>query len=226
MPMIALPPLIWASAINRFIASLRLSARFFVMPCNSPPNIDLKPAPIWENALRDRTVRPNTSPHTRWISQPGRSLVVTISTGSLSDAGSAGYQKRAVPVTVPPVSMVGLFGRGRAVRAGGSGLGQIRFLGLGRLGGAGEREHRVLALALAVPVIDVDRDELAGADLLEQDLLGQRVLDLPLDRPPQRPCAQHGIKPALGQQRLGTVRQLQRHVLALELLLDPARHQG
>src|SRR3984893_4441415 len=184
------------------------------MPCNSPPNIDLKPVPIWENALRDRTVRPNTSPHTRWISQPGRSLVVTISTGGLSRAG-AGCRR-------PPASRktggtregtarsrsVGLFGRGRgrAGRARGSGLGQIRFLGLGRLGGAGERAQRGPTSPLAVRVSEGLRDELAGADLLEQDLLGQRVLDLPLDRPPQRPCAQLGNKPALGQQRLGTVR--------------------
>ena len=29
------------------IALLRLSVRFLVMPCSSPPNIDLNPAPIW-----------------------------------------------------------------------------------------------------------------------------------------------------------------------------------
>jgi hypothetical protein len=45
------------------------------------PNIDLNPAPNWEKAFRDRTVSPKTSPQTRWISQPGRSSVVTTSTG-------------------------------------------------------------------------------------------------------------------------------------------------
>src|ERR1700756_3475634 len=133
MPMIALPPRLWASAINRFIASLRLSARFLVMPCNSPPNIDLKPAPIWENALRDRTVRPNTSPHTRWISQPGRSLVVTISTVSLSDAGNWMPETGGTREGTARFDRSGLFGGSRAVRARGTGLGQIRFLGLGRL---------------------------------------------------------------------------------------------
>ena len=73
-----------AASSMRLITSLRLSVRFLVMPWSSPPNIDLKPAPIWEKALRERTVRPNTSPHTRWISQPGMSFVVTTSMFALS----------------------------------------------------------------------------------------------------------------------------------------------
>ena len=79
MQMMALPPRSFAESNNRLIASFRLSASCLVMPASSPPNIDLNPAPICENAFRDRTVRPNTSPQTRWICQPGISLVVTTS---------------------------------------------------------------------------------------------------------------------------------------------------
>ena len=31
-------------------------------PFSSPPMIDFRPAPNWEKAFRERTVRPNTSP--------------------------------------------------------------------------------------------------------------------------------------------------------------------
>ena len=34
------------------------------MPTSSPPTMDLKPAPSWENAFRDRTVSPKHSPIT------------------------------------------------------------------------------------------------------------------------------------------------------------------
>jgi hypothetical protein len=76
------------------------------MPCSSPPNIDLNPAPNWEKAFRDRTVSPKTSPHTRWISQPGRSLVVTTSTGQpfCRDEKWAGSRCR-----VPPRAAVDIF---------------------------------------------------------------------------------------------------------------------
>ena len=84
------------------MASLRLSLRFFVMPCSSPPNIDLNPAPICEKALRDRTVRPNTSPQTRWISQPGISFVVTTSMPSSSrDLSVAVEVDRGVARSLP-----------------------------------------------------------------------------------------------------------------------------
>src|SRR5215212_4080788 len=118
-----------------------------------------------------------------------------------------------------------LFGSSRAWRAGRTGLSQIRLGSLGRLLGPDEGERRILAGALAVPVVDVDCDKLTRSDLLEQDLLAQGVLDLPLDRAPQRPRTQHRIEATLGQQGLGLVRQLHGHVLALELLLHPTDHQ-
>ena len=60
----ALAPRLRASSIIRPITSLRLLTRLEVMPLSSPPTNDLKPAPICEKALRERTVSPNTSPHT------------------------------------------------------------------------------------------------------------------------------------------------------------------
>ena len=50
------------------ITCSRLSTSAFVIPFSSPPRIDLKPAPICEPRLRERTVSPNTSPSTSWIS--------------------------------------------------------------------------------------------------------------------------------------------------------------
>src|SRR5262249_57974309 len=79
-----------------------------------------------------------------------------------------------------------------------SGLGQIRFGR--RLAGSGEGEHRVLAGAFAVPVVDVDGDDLSRPDLLEEDLLRELVLDLTLDGAPQRPSTQHRVEATLGQQ--------------------------
>src|SRR4051812_6932877 len=49
------------------------------MPLSSPPTSDLKEAPIWEPTLRERTVRPKTSPNTSSMSQPGRSFIVEMS---------------------------------------------------------------------------------------------------------------------------------------------------
>src|SRR5438067_13821870 len=80
MAMIALPPFVSASSIMRCITCSRLSIRAFVMPFSSPPRIDLKLAPVCEPMLRDRTVRPITSPSTSTISWPGSSLVVLTNT--------------------------------------------------------------------------------------------------------------------------------------------------
>src|SRR5271155_6243247 len=74
-----------------------------------------------------------------------------------------------------------LLGRVASAGCGRLGLRQVGFGRLGRLGGAGEGQHRTFAGALAIPVVDVDGDELAGTDLLEEDLLAQLVLELPLD---------------------------------------------
>ena len=53
-----------ASSIIRLTTSSRLSCRFLVIPLSSPPASDLKAAPNWEPMLRERTVRPKTSPST------------------------------------------------------------------------------------------------------------------------------------------------------------------
>src|SRR5437764_3316138 len=79
MATIAFAPLDSASSTIRSITCWRLSARAFVIPFSSPPSMDLNPAPICENALRERTVSPNTSPYTSSISCPGSSFVVAIS---------------------------------------------------------------------------------------------------------------------------------------------------
>src|SRR4051812_24960898 len=79
----ALAPRLRASSIIRPITSLRLLTRLEVIPLSSPPTRDLKPAPICENALRERTVRPKTSPQTCRISHPGMSFVVTTSIETL-----------------------------------------------------------------------------------------------------------------------------------------------
>src|SRR5690606_3229611 len=74
---------------------------------------------------------------------------------------------------------------------------------LGELGLRREGEAGVLAGPFAVPALDVDHHVLARADLAEQDLLRELILDLALDGATQRPRAQHRIESALGQQALG-----------------------
>ena len=64
MAMIAFAPFAFASSIIRSITCSRLSVSAFVIPFSSPPTIDLRPAPICEPMLRERTVSPITSPNT------------------------------------------------------------------------------------------------------------------------------------------------------------------
>src|SRR5205814_579972 len=71
---------------------------------------------------------------------------------------------------------------GRLTLARDLGLGGRRVGHLVGLGHALERELRVLAGAL-----DVDHDDLARLELAEEDLLGQRILERPLDRAAQAP---------------------------------------
>jgi hypothetical protein len=66
--MMALAPRASASSTKRSWACRRPSASIFVMPLSSPPTSDFNAAPIWEPTLRDRTVRPKTSPRTSSIS--------------------------------------------------------------------------------------------------------------------------------------------------------------
>src|SRR5437764_12189582 len=78
--MIAFPPFFSASSDMRCMTCSRLSTSAVVMPFSSPPRIDLKLAPICEPMLRERTVRPITSPSTSTISWPASSFVVETST--------------------------------------------------------------------------------------------------------------------------------------------------
>ena len=64
----AFAPIASASATSRSIACSRPCASILVIPASSPPTSDFREAPIWEPMLRERTVRPNTSPTTSWIS--------------------------------------------------------------------------------------------------------------------------------------------------------------
>jgi hypothetical protein len=61
---IAFAPFASASSTMRSITCSRLSISAVVIPLSSPPTIDLSPAPICEPRLRERTVRPITSPNT------------------------------------------------------------------------------------------------------------------------------------------------------------------
>ena len=79
-------------------------------------------------------------------------------------------------------------------------------------------EHDLVALA-------VDDDRLAGVELLPQDLLGERVLDEPLDRAPQRAGTELRVVALLGEQQLRLGRELEAEALALELVLHPLDHQ-
>ncbi len=107
------------------------------------------------------------------------------------------------------------------VRAGAAGrLLDRRDVGEGRLLLTPEGEGLGVALALGVHDHDV-----TGAQLAEEDLLRQRVLDLALDRATQRTRAQHRVVALLGQQLLGGLGQLDAHVPVLEALVDLADHQ-
>ena len=51
--------------------------------------------------------------------------------------------------------------------------------------------------------LGVDDDDLAGAELLVEEPLGQRVLDEALDGPAQRAGAERGVVAPVGQEQLG-----------------------
>src|SRR5919199_296896 len=104
-----------------------------------------------------------------------------------------------------------LGGAGRLDRRG---VGQLRLLR------TPEGEHGPPALALDVP-----DDDLAGLELAVEDLLGQGVLDVALDRAAQRAGPQDGVVALRRQQHLGRGRELDAHVLVPEALVDPGDHQ-
>ena len=66
----------------------------------------------------------------------------------------------------------------------------------------------------------LDLDVLAGQELGVEDLLGQGVLDLALDGAAQRTRTEHGVVALLGEQVLGSLRELDAHVLVLEPLVE------
>ena len=66
-------------------------------------------------------------------------------------------------------------------------------------------------------VLDVGHDQLAGAEVTHEDLLGQHVLDLALDRAAQRPGAERGVVALVGEPGLGVLGELDVEVLGLQL---------
>src|SRR5215212_10547537 len=95
----------------------------------------------------------------------------------------------AKPPGIPGASPIPGVGQlGRLLLAGQLGRGDVH------VGGLVQRAEGDLA------VLGVDHDHLAGGELLPQELLGQRVLDHPLDGPAQRPGPQGGVVALLGQQ--------------------------
>src|SRR5690625_4696615 len=61
--------------------------------------------------------------------------------------------------------------------------------------------------------LDIHDHDLTAAELAEENLLRERVLDLALDRPAQWPGTEHRIEAAFGGQLLRGLGQLQAHVL-------------
>src|SRR5699024_1302823 len=72
-----------------------------------------------------------------------------------------------------------------------------------------EGEDRIDAAAF-----DIDVHALPRAQLIEQDALGELVLDLLLNGATQGACTQHRIVAALRQQLLGRVGQVDGHALS------------
>src|SRR4051812_3508371 len=73
--------------------------------------------------------------------------------------------------------------------------------------------------------LGVDDDRLARVELLPQDLLRQRVLDVTLDGAAQRPGAQRRVVALLGEQVLRRIGELEPEALALQLRLHPHDEQ-
>src|SRR2546422_11145735 len=69
-------------------------------------------------------------------------------------------------------------------------------------------------------ITGVDDHRVPRTKAAPKELIRQLILDQPLDRPPQRPRAERGIEPFLGQQILRRLGQLQLHVLPPQLTLD------
>src|SRR4051794_6870507 len=160
---------------------------------------------------------PEAAPRSGRTAQRGRLL-----------AGSSEDDRRQGP---PPPSRAGtapvvvraLLGLSRLVLVTlGAREGHRRGVGeIDRLGLAAEGE----LLRRALGVVDVDHDDLTSGQLAVEDLLRQRVLDLALDGPAQRPGTQHRVEAAVRQQLLGSRGDLQRHVLVRQLGLHTGGHK-
>ena len=73
--------------------------------------------------------------------------------------------------------------------------------------------------------VGVDHHDLTGAQLAEEDLLREHVLDLALDRAAQRPGTQDRVVAPLGEQVLGRAGELDAHVLVAQPLVELGDHQ-
>ena len=107
----------------------------------------------------------------------------------------------------------------RRLRLGGAGLRQLDRRRLEALD-APEGELHLVGLGV---LLGVDDDDLPGAELLVEELLGQLVLDEALDGPAQRAGAEGGVVALVGDERLGRRRELDADALPGELLLACGR---
>src|SRR5690554_487561 len=110
---------------------------------------------------------------------------------------------------------------GRRARSGLAGLGELHGRRLEALDGP---EGELLLAGLRV-VLHVHDDDLAGVELLVEELLGERVLDEALDGPAQRAGAERGVVALVGDEGLRGRQELEPDALALELLLGASDHQ-
>ena len=149
--------------------------------------------------------------------------------GAAARAGATdatGRRKRPRVQCVNLCRLSGVAGLGELEQSGVAGLGELEQSGVAGLGELHRRglealhrpEHDDLLARLGV-VLDVDEDDLAGAELLEQQPLGERVLDQALDGPAQRPGAQLRVVALVGEEVLGLLGELEAQALALELAL-------
>src|SRR4051812_1481860 len=106
---------------------------------------------------------------------------------------------------------------------GRTGLGQLHGRRLEALDGP-EHDH-VLALGRLGIGLGVDDHDLAGSDLLVEELLGERVLYEALEGTAQRPGSEGGVVAAVDEKGLGPLRQLDADALALELHARAPDHQ-
>ena len=106
-------------------------------------------------------------------------------------------------------------------RAQSAGPASASSIGGGSKPSIGPEHDHCLARALGIG-LGVDDDDLAGAELLPEEPLGQRVLDQALDGPAQRPGAERRVVAPVGEEDLGRVGELEADALALELRARPA----